>query len=111
MPKPLSEDKLMLYIALAGIASVTIGLMLTLPLVDDANGTTIDIVGNVTDNMRPSLEEQEDSSIEVYDRSNNTQISSFDNFTSIMAGFPEVIEDMKKYYSGNNTVTDIIVER
>lgn len=107
--KPLSEVRLRLYVALAGIVSVTIGLMLTLPLV---NGSSTTQQPTTIERQLIIIEEQEDSSIEIYDRSNNTQIAGFDNFTSMIAGLPEVIEDMKEYYENNENLTkDIVVVR
>jgi hypothetical protein len=55
-----------------------------------------------------AIEEQEDGSIEVYDRSNGTQIAGFDNATEMIDKMPKMIQQMEEYYADKN-LTDIIV--
>lgn len=55
-----------------------------------------------------SIEEQEDSSIKVFDKSNGTQIAGFNNAGEMLEGMPKVINDMIGYYASKN-LTDIII--
>jgi hypothetical protein len=86
-------------LAVAAVISLTVVIVLA----------TKEVV--IIDRQLIAIFEQEDNSIEVYDRSNGTQIAGFDNFTEMLhpiTGLPKVIQQMEDYYADRN-LTDILV--
>lgn len=99
----------MTSISLVIIIAITIAIIGIL-LYQNSYTTVLGITTTTIDRQLFVIEEQENRSIEVYDRSNSTQIAGFDNFTEMVKGMPRVIEDMQKYYADKN-LTEITVVR
>ncbi|MGC1131842.1 MAG: hypothetical protein WA941_03380 [Nitrososphaeraceae archaeon] len=99
----------MTSISLVIIIAITIAIIGIL-LYQNSYNTVLGITTTTIDRQLFVIEEQENRSIEVYDRSNSTQIAGFDNFTEMVKGMPRVIEDMQKYYADKN-LTEITVVR
>lgn len=97
-------------IVIAAVLAIVAVISLSIVIVLATDLELIPMPTTTIDRQLFTIEEQEDNSIEVYDRSNGTQIAGFDNVGEMLQGMPQVIQNMIKYYANKN-LTDIAVVR